>query len=271
MIGRRSRSRSRNGSGGGSWALLAVVAIAVGLVVSGFVVAPSVAFTTGSVDRGTTAPVADDAAGFLGIDVADSLQAGTDGRLVTVTNNLNRTLRVDVSASVTLSKSQATLDPGDSLTTTATVGCESPPSELSMTIAATANGQFSGLATRSVTVDTSDCAASTLAFGTVEIVDQTTSAKGGKAEYAVSYSIANETDSFDRIEVDFENRDRSNGVETIASGSQSGTITFESGGRRDGERFEITVRLFDTTRELQSERIVVTDTADGGGIVYRAP
>ena len=269
-VGRRSRSRSRTGSGSSSWTLFAVVAIGVGLLVSGFVVAPSVAFTTGSVDRGTTAPVADDAAGFLGLDVAGSLQAGTDGRLVTVTNNLNRTLSVDVSASATLSNSQTTLGPGDSMTTTATVGCESPPSELSMTIVATANGQFSGRATRSTTVDTSDCADSTLAFGTIEIVDRTTSAKGGKAEYDVSYTVADDAGSFDRVEADFENLDRSDGVETVTSGAQSGTISFESGGRRDGERFEITVRLFDTAGEVQSERIVVTDTADGGGTVYQA-
>ncbi len=267
-LGRRSRSRSRNGAN--RWTLFLVVGVAIGLFASGFVVAPSVAFTTGSVDRGTTAPVADDAAGFLGIDVADSLQAGTDDRLVTVTNNLNRTLGVDVSASVPLSNSQATLTPGDSLTTMATVSCESPPSELSVTITANATGQFSGRAIRSVTVDTSDCANSTLAFGTIEIVDRTTSAKGGKAEYDITYTVADGTGTFDRIEVDFENLERSDGIETTTSGTQSGTISFKSGGQRIGERFEITVRLFDTTGEIQNERIVITDTADDSGTVYQS-
>lgn len=269
-VGRRSRSRSRNGSGGGSWALFAVVAIVIGVVVSGFVVAPSVAFTTGSVDRGTTVTVADDTSGFLGINVTDSVRAGTEGRLVTVTNQLNQTLTVDVSASTTLSNSQATLAPGDSLTTTATVSCESPSSNLRMTISASANGQFSGLATRNASVDTTDCADSTLAFGTLEIADQTTSAKGGKAEYAVSYSIANDTGSFDRVSVDFENIDRSDGIITRQSSAQSDTISFESGGQRINSRYEITVRLFDSTGEIQSERIVVTDTADGSGTVYQA-
>jgi len=268
-LGRRSRSRSR--SEGNNWALFLVIGVAIGLFVSGFVVAPSVAFTTGSVDRGMTAPVADDAVGFLGIDVTDTLQAGTDGRLVTVTNNLNRTLTVGVSASATLSNSRATLGPGDSVTTTATVGCESPPSELRMTITATANGQFSGRATRSATVDTTGCADSTVAFGIVELVDRTTSAKGGKAEYDVVYTITDDTGSFDRIEADFENLDRNDGVETRSASAQTDTISFESGGQRIGERFEITVRLFDTTGEVQSERIVVTDTADGSGIVYQAP
>ena len=267
-LGRRSRSRSRNG--GSKWALLLVAGAAIGLLVSGFVVAPSMAFTTGSVDRATTAPVADDAAGFLGIDVADSLQAGTDGRLVTVTNNLNRTLHVDVSASAALSNSRATLGPGDSVSTTATVSCASPPSELSMTISATTNGQFSGRATRSATVDASDCADSTLVFGTVEIVDRTKSANPRKAVYDVTYSIEGDTGSFDRIQVDFENLDRSNSVETRSASARTDTVGFTSGGQRFGERFEVTVRLFDTTGEVQSERIVVTDTADGSGIVYQA-
>lgn len=269
-LGRRSRSRSRNGSGGERWALFLVVAVGIGLLVSGFVVAPSVAFTTGSVDRGTAAPVANDSEGFLGIDVADGLQAGTEGQLVTVTNNINQTLTVDVSASASLSNSQATLGPGESLTTAATVSCESPPSDLAVTITASTNGQFSGLATRSVPVDTSDCADSTLAFGTIEIVDRTTNAKGGKAEYAVSYSIEGETDSFDRVSVDVENLDQNDGVETRESSAQSDTVDFTTGGQRIGDTFEITVRLFDDTGEIQSEQIVITDTADGSGTVYQA-
>lgn len=264
-LGRRSRSRSRNG--GGSWALLLVVGVAIGLLVSGFVAAPSVAFTTGSVDRGAAAPVVDDTGGFLGIDVTDSVRAGGEDRLVTVTNQLNRTLTVDVSASAALSNSRATLGPGDSITTAASVSCESPQSELTVTISANANGQFSGRATRSTTVDTSGCADSTLVFGNTEIVDQTTSAKGGKAEYAVSYTVANDTGSFDRVGVEIRNLDRSDGVITRESSARSDTISFKSGGQRTGERFEITVRLFDSTGEVQSERIVVTDRADGSGTV----
>jgi len=270
-LGRRSRSRSRKESDKRSWALFAVVAIAGGLIVAGFVVAPSEAFTTGSVDRGTIVPVVGDDTGFLGIDVTDSLQAGGESQLVTVTNNLNRTLTVDVSASAPLSNGQATLAPGASMTTTATVSCTSPPSELDVTVSATANGQFSGHAVRSASVDTSDCTDSTLAFGTVEIVDRTTSEQGGKAEYDVSYTVADDTGSFDRVEVDFENSDRNDGVETVASGTQSGTISFETGGQRIGDSFEITVRLFDTDGEVESERVVITDTADGSGIVYQAP
>ena len=117
-------------------------------------------------------------------------------------------------------------------------------------------------------VDTSNCADSTLGFGTLDIVDQTTSAKGGKAEYAVSYSLDGNTTSFDRVSVDFENLDKADGVETRSSSAESGTIGFRSGGQRFGDQFEITVRLFDDTGEIQRERVVVTDTADGSGTVY---
>ena len=264
--GRRSRSRSKTTDS--SWALLVPVGIAAVLIISGLLVAPSVAFTTGSVDRGTTAPLATDDNGFLGIDVTESLQAGSSGNLVTVTNNLNRTLAVDVAASATLSNSQAILAPNESVTTTARVSCESPPSELELTVAASTNGQFSGLVTRSAPVDPSDCANSTLAFGTVEITDQTTSGKGGKAEYAVGYSVEGDTSSFDRVAVDFENLNRDDGVATRSATTESGTISFESGGKQEDDRFEITVRLFNDTGEVQSEQIVVTDAANGSGTVY---
>lgn len=267
-IGGRSRSRSRNQ--GNSQALLLVVAVGIGLIVSGFVVAPSVAFTTGSVDRGTAVQVVDDTDGFLGIDVADSMQAGTEGRLVTVTNQLNQTLTVDVSSSATLSNNQATLAPGDSLTTAATVSCESPPSEVGLTISASAGGQFSGLATRSASVDTTDCADSTLAFGSIEIIDQTTSGTGNKVEYAVTYSVEGNSTAFDRVSVDFKNLDRGDKVRTRESTVQRDTISFKKGGNRDEQRYEITVRLFDSAGEIESERIVLTDTADGSGTVYQA-
>lgn len=259
-IGRRSRSRSRGG--GTNWTLLGAVGLAIVFLIAGFVITPTVAFTTASVDRGTEAPVADDSEGFLGIDVTDSLQAGSEGRLVTVTNNLNRTLSVDVSSSATLSKNQTALGPGESLTTTATVGCDSPPSELDMTIAASTSEGFSGVATRSATVDTSNCADSTLGFGSVELTDDSTSGQGGKAEYTVTYSVEGDTGSFDRVSVEFKNVNRSDTV-TDSSDVQSDTIGFESGGQRLGDSYKITVRLIDDTGEVQSER-VINDTADGG-------
>jgi hypothetical protein len=231
----------------------------------------SVAFTSAASDRGASVDVASDDSGLLGINVAGSVTAGSASQLVTVANNLSQTLSVDVASSASLSNSQATLGPGESLTTDATVSCTSPPSELELTITASADGQFSGVASRSVPVDTSNCADSTLGFGRLDIVDQTTSGKGGKAEYAVTYSLEGDTTSFTNVSVDFENlNEKRSGIITQSSNSQSDTVNFESGGGRNNERYNITVRLFDDTGEIQSEQVVVTDTADGSGTVYSA-
>lgn len=264
-LGGRSRTRSR---GRTRWGPLLVVALVGGVLIAGFVVAPSAAFTTGTVDRQTTATVADDASGFLGIDVAGDVRAGSEDRLVTVTNNLSQPLTVTVSSSAALSNDRATLAPGESLSTAATVSCESPPNELRMTISANAGDRFSGVATRSTPVDTSGCSDATVGYGSVEIIDRTTDKNPRKAEYDVTYSIEGDTGSFDRVSVDFENLNRSE-VETVNSSARSDTIGFTSGGQRFGQSFEITVRLFDSTGEVESERIVVTDTANGSGTVYQ--
>lgn len=265
MPGRRSRTRSR---GRTRWGPFLVIALVVGILIAGFVVAPSAAFTTGSVDRQTTATVADDANGFLGIEVTDSVRAGSEDRLVTVTNNLSQPLTVAVSSSAELSNDQATLAPGESFSTAARVSCKSSPNELQMTIEASANDRFSGIMTRSTSVDTTGCSDSSVGYERVEITDRTTSGKGGKAEYDVAYTAKNKTGSFNRISVEFDNLDRNDGSETRESSARSDTIGFTSGGQREGESFEITVRFFDDTGEVEDERIVVTDTADGSGTVY---
>jgi len=267
----RTRRSRRRGTGGRSpWVLVGLLVLVVLGAFGAGVDTGSGAFTSAASDRGASVAVASDDSGLLGITVATSVTAGNPSQLVTVTNNINRTLTVDVASSASLSNSQATLGPENSLTTDATVSCTSPPSNLEMTITASADGQFSGVATRSVPVDTSNCADSTLGFGTLDILDQSTSRKGGKAEYAVSYSLDGDTSSFDRVSVDFENLDRTDGIETRSSSAESGTIGFQSGGQRFGEQFEITVRLFDDTGEIQRERVVVTDPADGSGTVYSA-
>jgi hypothetical protein len=248
-----------------------MVTLVVGILIAGVVVTPSAAFTTSSIDRQTTATVADDASGFLGIAVTDNVRAGSEDQLVTVTNNLSQSVTITVSSSAVLSNDQATLAPGESFSTAATVSCESPPNELQMTISASASDRFSGIATRSASVDTTGCSDSSVGYKNIEITDQTTSSKGAKAEYDLTYAVENTTGSFDRVTVEFNNLDRSDGNETRESFAQNDTISFTSGGQREGESFEITVRLFDGTGEVKSERIVVTDTADGSGTVYKRP
>jgi len=103
------------------------------------------------------------------------------------------------------------------------------------------------------------------------VIDRTTSANPQKAEYEVTYSIKGDAGSFDRIQVDFENLDKNDGVATEKSIAQSDTVSFTSGGKRFGEPFEIAIQLFDDTGEVQSERIVITDTADGSGTICQSP
>ena len=264
-LGGRSRTRSR---GRTRWGPFLIIALVVGVLIAGVVVAPSAAFTTSSVDSQTTATVADDASGFLGIDVTDSVRAGSEDRLVTVTNNLSQPLTLTVSSSAELSNDRATLAPGESFSTAATVSCESSSNEVQMTISASASDRFSGTATRSTSVDTTGCSDSSVGYERIEITDRTTSGKGGKAEYDVTYAVKNKSGSFDRISVEFDNLDRNDGSETRDSSAQNDTIGFTSGGQREGESFKITVRFFDDTGEVEDERIVVTDTADGSGTVY---
>ena len=264
-LGSRSRTRSR---GKTRWGPFLIIALVIGIVITGFVVAPSTAFTTSSVDRQATATVADDASGFLGIEVAESVRAGTEDRLVTVTNNLGQPLTITVFSSAELANDRATLAPGESFSTAATVSCESSSNELEMTVSASANDRFSGVMTRSTSIDTTGCSDSSVGYERIEITDRTTSGKGGKAEYDVTYAVENKSESFDRISVEFDNLDRSDGIKTRESSAQNDTIGFRSGGQREGESFEITVRFFDDTGEAEDERIVVTDTADGSGTVY---
>jgi len=247
-----------------------VIGLAVAALVAGFVIAPSAAFTTGSVDRGTTVTVADDADGLLGIDVAGSVRAGSEDRLVTVTNNLDRSLTVTVSSTAALSNDRATLAPGESLSTRATVSCESPPSRLQLTVTTSAGSRFNGVATRSTSVDASGCQDSTLGYGSIKVVDGSTPARGGKAEYAVTYSVEGDTGAFENVTVELKNLDRpGDEIETRSSPARSDTLALETGGQRFGDSFEITIRLFDDTGEVVSERIVVTDAADGNGTVYQ--
>jgi len=153
---RRRRSRSR-GSGPSLLSAALLLGVALLVVTAG---TPAIAFSSASLDRGGTTAVTDDADGLIGLDVAGSVRAGSSSRLVTVTNQQDRTVDVTVvpeNASVTLSNAQATLAPGESLTTSASVSCDAPPNTVSATVTAVAGSQFSGTASRLTSVDTSSC------------------------------------------------------------------------------------------------------------------
>ena len=163
---RRRRSRSR-GSGPSLLSAALLLGVALLVVTAG---TPAIAFSSASLDRGGTTAVTDDADGLIGLDVAGSVRAGSSSRLVTVTNQQDRTVDVTVipeNASVTLSNAQATLAPGESLTTSASVSCDAAPDSVSATVTAVSGSQFSGTATRSTAVDTADCSSNSSPFSAV--------------------------------------------------------------------------------------------------------
>lgn len=266
--GRRSRSRSR----GRRRLPTPVVALAIcGVLVVAFVVAPSVAFSGGALDRGSAVDIADDSGGLIGLDVAASVNAGAESRLVTVTNQLDQSLTVDVTSTAPLSNAGATLAPGESVRTTATVACGSAPNDLAFTVQATGGSRFSGVLTRSASVNTAGCSAGGVSFGSVELVD--TSSVGGKgkqqAEYSLTYDVEGDTATLDNVTLEL--RTGGSLVTESDSPATSDTITVAQPGNREGTQYELTVRLFDADGEVESERVVVTDTADGGGTVYQDP
>lgn len=158
-MGRR-RSRSRGSGYHWTWIVIAVALLVVAAPVGPGIDTPSEAFTSMSSDRGTSANVADDAGGLFGLDVASSVAAGTTSRLVTVTNNLDQTINVTVTldgTNGTLSNNQGTLQPGESLTVSTDIACDTDRDTVSFTVDGAAGDRFSGNTARSTSIDTSGC------------------------------------------------------------------------------------------------------------------
>ena len=186
----RRRRRSRGGESSlPLFSLALLLAIIVLVATAG---TPTVAFTSGSIARGSAASVADDADGIIGLDVAGSVSAGSSSRIITVTNQLERSLDVEVTAtSVSLSNAQSTLDPGQALNTLATVSCDSPPDTATVTVVVTSASRFSGTATRSVTVDTSDCSAGSGPFSSGPAAAGSFSGPSGGGTGSVEFTLDN--------------------------------------------------------------------------------
>jgi asparagine N-glycosylation enzyme membrane subunit Stt3 len=230
------------------------------------------AFSSGALDRGSAVDIADDSEGLLGIDVADSVNAGAQSRLVIVTNQMDQSLTVDVSSpSASLSNAQKTLDPGESLTTAANVSCESPPNDLAFTVQAVSDAQLTGVLSRSTPVNTAGCSESKVSAGSIEIVDTSSVDGGGKqqAEYSLVYDIEGNKTAFETVSLEL----RASGslIDTTESSAPNDTIAVTQTGNRGGTVYEVTVRVFDGNGEIESERVVVTDSADGGGTIYQDP
>jgi hypothetical protein len=202
-MSRRSRSRGRTSLP------LVLVALVIVATAGGVVTAPSTAFTSGTLSRSSTAAVADDANGLVGLDVAASVTAGSSSRLVTVTNRLDRTTTVAVTLDTagSLSNTQATLGPGETLTTSVSVTCDSPPDTVSFTVVAASGSQFTGTASRSTTVDTANCGGTA---APIEFVSGTASTgsfsgPGGSSTGSLQFDVRN-TESTARTITGFELR-----------------------------------------------------------------
>lgn len=272
-MSRNRRTRARGGRSTSAVRLLLAVAILVS-VVAAVTALSTTAFTSVSVSRSSTAAVTDDTTGLLGLDVAGRVSAGSSDRLVTVTNRLDSTLDLTVSldeSSASLSNARGTLAPGESLTTTVTVDCNSPLDSLSFTVDASAGTRFQATATRSTSVDASACGGPALSFASIQLSDLSTPGRGGKAEYTLQYTINDTQGTFQNVTASFENLDRTAETDQFTATGASDTIQFESGGQRIGDTYTITIRLFGTNGEVQSARIQLTDPADGNGIVYQTP
>jgi len=267
---RRGARATSGGPRGTRRAFLAAGAGLVGLAAA----RGSGAYTAASFDRGSALPVASDAAGVLGLDVAPSVAAGAESRLVTVTNRAGRPAAVTVTLAETvgtLSNDAGTLASGDSLVVAVEVSCDDAPAAVAFTVEATAADGFSAVATRRASVDATGCAppAARPSFEEVEIEDESRRSRGGPAAYVVEYEVADSEGTFERVTVEFDNLDREE-AETKSSSALEGELSFEKRGQRFGDTHRITVRLFDAGGEVESERIEVEDVAGGDEEVFES-
>ncbi len=267
---RRRRPRAASaGARGTRRAFLAAGAGLVGLAAT----RGSEAYTAASLGRGSTLPVASDAAGVLGLDVAPSVAAGAESRLVTVTNRVGRPVAVTVTLAEpvgTLSNDAGTLASGDSLVVAVKVSCEDAPAGVTFTVEATDAG-FLAVATRQASVDAAGCAPPTArpSFEELEIEDRSRRKQGGPAEYVINYDVDDPDSTFERVTAEFDNLNRQE-AETKSVSTLDGPISFVKRGQRFGDTYRITVSLFDGGGEVESERIEVEDVARGDGKVFES-
>lgn len=204
----RSSRRSRSVGGDRSGTLVVVLVCVLAVTAAGVFGQSTDAFTSGTVSRGSTADVAGDSSGLIGLDVASSVTAGSESRLVTVTNRLDRTTAVTVSldgSTGTLTNGQATLAPGGTLTTAVTVSCESSATSVSFTVRSNAGTNFTGVATRTTSVDDSDCGTDSqpLEFVSGSATTGSFSGPSGSNTGSLGFSIQN-TESTTRTVTAFE-------------------------------------------------------------------
>ena len=250
-MGRR-RSRSRGSDGRSIWTVLGVVLLLVTAPVGFGLNTTTDAFTSLSADRGSSVDVADDTGSIFGLDVAPSVAAGTTDRLVTVTNNAGQTINFTVAAHTgTVSNSQATLQPKESLVVSVDVACSARADSVSFTVEGTAGDRFSGKTTRSTTIDTSNCGA-----GPAPITSGDSSAGGSNGKGSFTLQNAKST-SLTIVAINF--TDTNSSATKI---SNSGALTSNRSFEYSDGAFSFGTKVDLTTNQTLAPGETVEVTAD---------
>lgn len=119
----------------------------------------------------------------------------------------------------------------------------------------------------SVSVTIEETGADRPEFSNVDVDDNSNDWPPGQSgvEYDVSYDVSDEEGIFEQVEIEFENQDNPvvdeeftrTGVSDSASHSPPNNQT------DFGDEYVITLRLYDVDGEVESERVVIEDIADG--------
>lgn len=250
----RKRRRSSNGGRHTRRTYLATGCLLFG---SGLLVTDSNAVPSVLADRTTSVGVSPDETALLGLDIVSSVEAGKSGQsLMTVSNNA----AVDLSVSVSLrdpsqgsvSPQNTTLGVDSSAPVSVSVASDSPTGENALPVDVTAtDGETTTVSlTRRVAVSSSP----TL---NRSVTDRTAN---NTADYEVSYQVLN-LESFDRIEVTFENTDNGWATETKTGTQPEGGLSYQAGGT-GSDTYDITFEVYDTADTVVIQESV-TDIADG--------
>lgn len=215
------------------------------------------AFSQVDATRAAAIQTAADENALLGLDVTTSVVAGSeDQQLVDVTNNTSEPLDLSVSLQNpdqgAIHVPTAPFSSGDSTSVTVTVDEYSQTGEaaLPFDISATGDAAIGISMTRAVAV--------TPPAPALKHYIQDNRTDG--AVYQVSFEVLH-LDSFDRIEVTFDNLDKGWATNTETAYSPEGTVDYSEDGTNN-DQYQITLEVFDTSDTVVLSE-TVSDVADG--------
>lgn len=120
-----------------------------------------------------------------------------------------------------------------------------------------------------ITVEGEESADDRSRFANIKISDNSEDSGSNKAIYTIDYTIDTDETTFENVTAEFVNTDRDESEEISSTDpSPEVPLEYESGGQRSGDEYEITVKLFDEKGEVFEERVEITDTSDGSGVIF---